>query len=142
MALDIRAERQRAHVLLDRLAPAKLGAVCSLLEVIVDDDELTEDDRTAIQAGLDSLKTNGGVPMEDVLADFGLTLPTSSRWPIPPATMARRVIWSTEARAGLRAIDRVILRAVTPVRGRPHLSEVVILPWCIVGPLRHTREHR
>ena len=74
MALDIRAERQRAHVLLDRLAPAKLGAVCSMHEVIVDDDELTEDDRTAIQAGLDSLKTNGGVPMEDVLADFGLTL--------------------------------------------------------------------
>ena len=74
MALDIRAERQRAHVLLDRLAPAKLGAVCSLLEVIVDDDELTEDDRTAIQAGLNSLKTNGGVPMEDVLADFGLTM--------------------------------------------------------------------
>ena len=70
---DIQTERQRAHVLLDRLAPAKLGAVCSLLEVIVDDDELTEDDRAAIQAGLDSLKTNDGVSMEDVLADFGLT---------------------------------------------------------------------
>ena len=34
---------------------------------------LTEQDRAAIQAGLDSLDRNGGVSMEDVLADFGLT---------------------------------------------------------------------
>ena len=76
MALDLQQERQQAHALLDLLPPAKLGAVRSLLEVMVDDDdeELTEDDRAAIQAGLDSLDKNGGVPMEDVLADFGLTM--------------------------------------------------------------------
>jgi hypothetical protein len=78
MALDLQQERQQAHALLDLLPPAKLGAVRSLLEVMVEDeedgDELTEGDRAAIQAGLASLDKNGGVPMEEVLADFGLTL--------------------------------------------------------------------
>ena len=68
-------ERRQAHALLDLLPPAKLGAVRGLLEVMVDEDdeELTEADRTAIQAGLDSLDQHGAIPMEDVLADFGLT---------------------------------------------------------------------
>ena len=77
MALDIHEERQQAHALLDLLPPAQLGAVRSLLEVMVDDgdeEELTAQDRAAIQAGLDSLDRNGGVPMEAVLADFGLTI--------------------------------------------------------------------
>lgn len=63
--------------MLDQLPPAKLGAVRSLLEVMVDeeddDEELTEDERAAIQAGLDSLAKHGPIPMEDILADFGLT---------------------------------------------------------------------
>jgi hypothetical protein len=76
MALDLHEERQQAHALLDLLPPAKLGAVRSLLEVMIDDDdeELSAQDRAAIQAGLDSLDRNGGVPMEDVLADFGFTM--------------------------------------------------------------------
>ena len=77
MALDLAQERQQAHALIDLLPLAKLGAVRSLLEVMVeddDDDELTEEDRAAIRAGLASLDKNGGVPMETVLADFGLTL--------------------------------------------------------------------
>ncbi len=77
MALDLHEERRQAHALLDLLPPAKLGAVRSLLEVMIDDDdgeELTAQDRAAIQAGLDSLDRNGGVPMEAVLADFGLTM--------------------------------------------------------------------
>jgi hypothetical protein len=77
MALDLQQERQHAHALLDLLPPAKLGAVRSLLEAMIaggDDEELTEEDRTAIRAGLDSLDKYGPVPMEDVLADFGLTM--------------------------------------------------------------------
>lgn len=77
MALDLQQERQEAHALLDRLPPAKLNAVRSLLEVMIDDDDdekLTEEDRAAIQAGLDSLEQHGPIPMEDVLADFGLTM--------------------------------------------------------------------
>jgi len=77
MEPNLNREREQAHALLDLLPPAKLGAVRSLLEVMVDEDdgdELSEDDRAAIQAGIDSLDKNGGIPMEEVLADFGLTL--------------------------------------------------------------------
>jgi hypothetical protein len=81
MALDIQQELQQAHALLDQLPPAKLGAVGSLLEVMIagdddddDDEELTGEDRAAIQAGLDSLARHGSISMEDVLADFGLTM--------------------------------------------------------------------
>jgi hypothetical protein len=72
MALDLQKERRQAHALLDRLPPAKLGAVRTLLEVMIDDDEdeLSEEDRAAIQAGLDSLDKNGGVPMEEVLFEI------------------------------------------------------------------------
>ena len=76
MALELQHQLDQAHALLDQLPPAKLGAVRSLLEVMIDDEddeELTEDDRAAIQAGLDSLAKHGPIPMEDILADFGLT---------------------------------------------------------------------
>jgi hypothetical protein len=69
MALDLQQELAQAHALLDRLSPAKLGAVRSLLE-----EELTEEDRRAIQVGLDSSEKHGTVSMEEVLADFGLTM--------------------------------------------------------------------
>ena len=67
-------ERQQAHALLDLLPAAKVGAVRGLLEVMVDDDEeLSGEDHAAIQAGLASLDKGRSVPMETVLADFGLT---------------------------------------------------------------------
>ncbi len=78
MALDLQQELKQAHALLDQLPPAKLGAVRSLLEVMVDneeeDEEEAEADRRAIQVGLDSLEKHGTVSMEEVLADFGLTM--------------------------------------------------------------------
>jgi hypothetical protein len=39
-----------------------------------EDEELTEEDRRAIQVGLDSLEKHGTFSMEEVLADFGLTM--------------------------------------------------------------------
>ena len=68
-------ERQQAHALLDLLPAAKVGAVRGLLEVMIDEDdeELSEEDHAAIQAGLASLDKGRSVPMETVLADFGLT---------------------------------------------------------------------
>ena len=39
MTLDRQQELKQAHALLDQLPPAKLGAVRSLLEVMVDGDE-------------------------------------------------------------------------------------------------------
>ena len=38
-----------------------------------DDEPVTAEDAVAIQAGVDSLDRNGGVPLEDVLADLGLS---------------------------------------------------------------------
>ncbi len=71
------------------LTPAKLGAVRTLLEVMVDEDdtseELTDEDRAAIQAGLVSLDNGGGVPMSDVLADLGLTMAEFDNMAAPTA---------------------------------------------------------
>ena len=93
MSLNLQQEREQAHAMLDRLPPAKLGAVRSLLEVMIDDDEddeeLTEEDRVAIQAGLDSLNKNGGIPMEDVLADFGLTMADFKKMADAPESVTR-----------------------------------------------------
>ncbi len=64
----------KAHELLSQLNPGKLAAMVHLLEVMLDDEdeELSEEDHTAIQAGLASLDSGSSVPMETVLADFGL----------------------------------------------------------------------
>lgn len=79
MALDLQQERQQAHALLDLLPPAKLGAVRSLLEVMVDDDtdeeELSEEDRRALRASDEYFRNGGqGIPFEQVVADCGFTM--------------------------------------------------------------------
>lgn len=90
MALDLQQERQQAHALIDLLPLTKLGAVRNLLEVMIeeedDDEELTEQDRAAIQIGLASLEQNGGVSMEDVLSDFGLTMAEFEKMAAEPDT--------------------------------------------------------
>ena len=85
MALDYSEERQHAHAFLDRLPDDQLSAVCGLLETMlspldrklalapVDDEPVDPADVAAIQAGITSLEQNGGVPLDEVLADFGLT---------------------------------------------------------------------
>lgn len=65
--------REHVHDLIDQLPPVQLAAIETLLESMIDE-ELSAADRSAIQAGLDSLDKSGGVPMDDVLADFGLTM--------------------------------------------------------------------
>ena len=76
MALDLQRERQQAHALLDLLPPAKLGAVRSLLEVMIQDDDepVTEEDSRRFHEGQAwfTQRDGKGIPMEDVLADFGL----------------------------------------------------------------------
>lgn len=80
MALDLQQERQQAHALIDLLPPAKLGAVRSLLEVMIekDDDEeeeLTEEDKQALRASVEYFRNGGkGVPFEQVVADLGFTM--------------------------------------------------------------------
>jgi hypothetical protein len=55
VSLDLEQKRQQAHALLDLLSPSQLSAVRNLLEVMVDDEELTEEERVALQVGRDSL---------------------------------------------------------------------------------------
>jgi hypothetical protein len=75
MSLDIKREREQAHALLDLLPPAKLGAVRSLLEVMIHDDEpVSDEDRRRFHEGQIwfAQRQGKGIPMEDVLADYGL----------------------------------------------------------------------
>jgi hypothetical protein len=62
---------------LDRLPPEKLGAVRSLLEVMIDgdaDEPATDEDRRLRDGKAWFAQRGGhGIPMEEVLAEFGLT---------------------------------------------------------------------
>lgn len=69
-----RDTRAHVHDLIDQLPSVQLAALETLLETMIEDEELTPADRAAIPQGLDSLDRNGGVPMEAVLSDFGLTM--------------------------------------------------------------------
>ena len=66
----------KAHELLGQLNPGKLAAVVHLLEVMVHDDEepVTEEDRSRFHQGQTWFADRGGkgIPMEDVLAEFGM----------------------------------------------------------------------
>ena len=78
--------RQHVHDLVDQLDAGQLAAVGQLLEVMmdpvarslanapVDDEPITPEEAAAIDAGIASLERDGGVPMQEVLADFGLTV--------------------------------------------------------------------
>ncbi|MBC7924590.1 MAG: hypothetical protein H7039_02940 [Bryobacteraceae bacterium] len=73
MALDLQQELKQAHALLDQLSPAKLGAIRSLLEVMLDDDEpVIDEDRRRFQEGQAFFASGKGIPMENVLAEFGM----------------------------------------------------------------------
>ena len=66
----------KAHELIGQLGPAKLAAVVQLLEVMLHDEDepVTEEDRRRLQEGQAWFANRGGhgIPMEDVLAGFGL----------------------------------------------------------------------
>jgi hypothetical protein len=79
MKPNLNQEREQAHALIDLLPPAKLGAVRSLLEVMVDeeddDGELTAADRAAIAASREYFQKGGeGISFEQVVADLGFTM--------------------------------------------------------------------
>lgn len=86
MSLDVVQEREQAHAYLDRLPAAQLSAVRTLLETMVeavspalanapfDDEPFTEQDRQAVAEADQWLERNRPLPLETVLADFGLNL--------------------------------------------------------------------
>jgi hypothetical protein len=97
MALDVTHERHQAHAYLDRLPADQLEAVRVLLERMlsplernlalapIDDEPVTPEEAAAIEVGIASLERSGGVPMEEVLADFGLTMDEFHAMTEPPA---------------------------------------------------------
>ena len=66
----------KAHELLGQLEPNKLAAVVRLLEVMINDDHepVTDEDRCRFHEGQAWFEQRGGkgIPMEDVLSEFGL----------------------------------------------------------------------
>jgi hypothetical protein len=82
-------DRQQAHQLLDRLAPAQFTAVAQLLEVLAtgpepllhslsqapveDDEEITPDTAAALDRARVALARGEGISHEEILREFGLT---------------------------------------------------------------------
>jgi hypothetical protein len=71
--------------LIDRLAPSQVRVVRGLLEALidpvaraignapVDDEPLTSEDRRALEEAQEWLKSNQGIPHEQVLSELGIT---------------------------------------------------------------------
>ncbi len=85
MEPNLNRERRQAHALLDLLPAAKLNAVRSLLEVMVEplarslalapveEEEITPETDAALDRARASLARGEGVPHEEVLREFGLS---------------------------------------------------------------------
>ncbi|MGH9609990.1 MAG: hypothetical protein ACRD34_09975 [Bryobacteraceae bacterium] len=74
----------KAHELIENLDSGQLAAVVHLLEVMLDEEgHLIEEDARRLREGRDWLAQNDGkgIPMEEVLAEFGLTM---KDFPLPP----------------------------------------------------------
>ena len=78
--------RHHVHALIDQLPPVQLAAVETLLQSMldplsrklalapIDDEPFTEEDRQAVAEADEWSKHHAAIPMEEVLADFGLTM--------------------------------------------------------------------
>jgi hypothetical protein len=76
-------KRQHVHSLVDQLPPAQLEAIEGLLSVMVepvanvpiDDEPVTEEEAQSIRRSEAWFASgNKGIPMEEILADFGLSM--------------------------------------------------------------------
>jgi hypothetical protein len=87
MSLDVVQERQQAHAYLDRLPPAQLSAVRSLLATMLpdpvsralanaplEDEEISEEEKQAVARSREWFKNNQGTSFEDVVAELGLSM--------------------------------------------------------------------
>ncbi len=70
-------DRKEVHDLVDQLTPEQLQAAIPLLRAMlpvqVEDEEITEAEKAAVAEEDEGLKHNKPIPVEEVLADFGLT---------------------------------------------------------------------
>jgi hypothetical protein len=86
MAHDSGSEKQQAHELIERLPPGQVSAVVGLLQAMldpvaraianapIDDEPVAEEERQAVARSEAWFEERGGkgLPMGEVLADFGL----------------------------------------------------------------------
>ena len=78
--------KEHAHELIERLPSSQLTAVVGLLEAMldpvaraiaqapIDDEPETEQERRAVTEAKEWLRHHPGIPFEEVLSDFGLTV--------------------------------------------------------------------
>ena len=93
--------RAHVHALVDQLPPAQLAALETMLQSMLDplsrklavapldDEPFTEEDRRAVAEADEWSKHNDPIPLEKVLADFGLTMAdweTMAATPLPPGS--------------------------------------------------------
>ena len=76
MAANLNREREQVHSLVDKLPPAKLGAVRDLLKAFLDDDRdtLSPVEAKAIAEADEWSKQSTPILHEQVLAELGLTM--------------------------------------------------------------------
>jgi hypothetical protein len=87
--VDAVSEKQQAHELIERLEPAQLSAVVRILERILrdplscafanataDDEPVSREQRQALARSEAWFRERGekGIPIEEILAEFGLAL--------------------------------------------------------------------
>lgn len=78
--------KEHAHQLIDRLPQTQVEAVVRLLEAMldpvsraianapIDDEPITPEEEKALDEAREWFKHNPGIPFEEVLAEFGLTV--------------------------------------------------------------------
>ena len=86
MASNTLQEREQAHSYLHHPPAAQATAVRSLLEAMldplslalanapIDDEFVTVEKELAVAEACESLKRNGGIPLEEVIAELGFTM--------------------------------------------------------------------
>jgi hypothetical protein len=84
--MDYAETKQKAHELIDRMGPGQMAAAVGALEAMVDpvaraianapfdDEPVSEEDRREIVEARAAFERGEGIPHEEILAEFGLTL--------------------------------------------------------------------
>jgi hypothetical protein len=79
-------DKQHAYKLLDQLDPGQFEAVVRLLEVMteppatlignapIDDEPVSEEEERAVAASKEWFRNNEGIPLQDVVAELGLSM--------------------------------------------------------------------
>jgi hypothetical protein len=70
MERDLSKERRQAHASLDQLAPAARA----IADAPNEDEEISEEEKQAVERSKEWFRHNDGIPFEQVAAELGLTM--------------------------------------------------------------------